>query len=124
MRTSANTAFFLTSVHDHPRGTFTDTRVLREPADAAPKSYPVYLTPREHEVLALLSEGLPNKLISRRLEIAGSTVKAHIASILRALNVSSRLQAVVAAYRLGLLETERRAGAEALDGYCIMTGRR
>ena len=63
----------------------------------------VRLTPRQLEVLALLCEGLPNKLISRRLDIAAGTVKVHIASILRELGVSSRLQAVVAAQRCGLL---------------------
>ena len=63
---------------------------------------PEHLTPRQLEVLALLCEGLPNKLIGRRLNIANATVKIHVARILRALNVSSRLQAVIAARRLGL----------------------
>jgi DNA-binding NarL/FixJ family response regulator len=62
------------------------------------------LTPRQLEVLALLCEGLPNKLICRRLDICAGTVKAHISSILRELGVSSRLQAVVAARRYGLVE--------------------
>ena len=55
------------------------------------------LTPRQLEVLALLCEGLPNKLIARRLDMAGGTVKVHIVRILRALNVTSRLQAAIAA---------------------------
>lgn len=63
----------------------------------------IHLTPRELEVLALLCEGLPNKLISRRLEISSATVKCHISRILSELSVSSRLQAVVAAARYGLL---------------------
>ena len=62
-----------------------------------------HLTPRQLEVLALLCEGLPNKLICRRLNICTGTVKVHIGSILRELGVSSRLQAVVAAHRCGLL---------------------
>lgn len=62
------------------------------------------LTPRQLEVLALLCEGLPNKLISRRLNIANGTVKVHVVQILRALNVTSRLQAVVAARNLGLVD--------------------
>jgi DNA-binding CsgD family transcriptional regulator len=66
---------------------------------------PVHLTRRQREVLALLCEGLPNKLICRRLEIAPGTAKAHISSILRELGVASRLQAVVAARRYGLLDT-------------------
>src|SRR4051812_43157941 len=62
----------------------------------------VHLTPRQRDVLALLCEGLPNKLICRRLDISPGTVKAHISSILRELGVSSRLQAVVAAREAGL----------------------
>ena len=63
------------------------------------------LTPRQLEVLAVLCEGLPNKLIARRLDMAGGTVKVHIVRILRALNVTSRLQAAIAARSLGLLDT-------------------
>jgi DNA-binding CsgD family transcriptional regulator len=64
---------------------------------------PLHLTPRELEVLALLCEGLPNKLISRRLNISAATVKCHISRILDELGVSSRLQAVVVAARFGLI---------------------
>ncbi len=63
----------------------------------------LHLTPRQLEVLLLLCEGLPNKLIARRLSISTATVKVHIGSILRELRVSSRLQAVVAARRAGLV---------------------
>jgi DNA-binding NarL/FixJ family response regulator len=61
-----------------------------------------HLTPRQLEVLALLCEGLPNKLICRRLNIATGTVKVHISGILRELAAASRLEAVVKARRLGL----------------------
>jgi DNA-binding NarL/FixJ family response regulator len=61
---------------------------------------PLHLTPRQLDVLALLCEGLPNKLICRRLNIASGTVKAHISSILRELGVTSRLQAVIVTSRL------------------------
>lgn len=61
------------------------------------------LTPRELEVLALLCEGLPNKLIERRLGIGAGTVKCHVANILSKLGVASRLQAVIEAHRRGLL---------------------
>lgn len=61
----------------------------------------LYLTPRQLEVLALLCQGMPNKLISRQLNISAATVKVHIGCILRELGVSSRLQAVVAARRVG-----------------------
>lgn len=60
---------------------------------------PGHLTPRQVDVLRLLCEGLPNKLICRRLGISAGTVKAHISSILRELGVTSRLQAVVEATR-------------------------
>ena len=77
------------------------------PGSAAPvqdsrKAVDVRLTPRQLEVLALLCEGLSNKLICQRLNISTGTVKAHIGGILRELGVSSRLQAVVSARRRGL----------------------
>lgn len=58
------------------------------------------LTPRQTDVLALLLKGLPNKLIARELNVSVETVKDHVAAVLRALNVSSRTQAVVAVSRL------------------------
>jgi DNA-binding CsgD family transcriptional regulator len=63
---------------------------------------PTQLTRRQLEVLALLCEGLQNKQIARRLNIAGATVKIHVANILRTLNVSNRLQAALVATGLGL----------------------
>jgi DNA-binding NarL/FixJ family response regulator len=48
---------------------------------------PAHLTPRQLEVLALLCEGLPNKLICRALNIATGTVEVHINSILREVGV-------------------------------------
>ena len=67
----------------------------RDPADLG-------LSPRQGEVLRLLIEGKPNKLISRQLEMSESTVKTHLAAIFRKLEATSRTQAVVAAARLGL----------------------
>ena len=72
----------------------------------------MHLTPRQLEVLALLCEGLPNKLICRELNIAAGTVKVHMSCILRELGVATRLQAVVVARRLGLVG-EPVAGAPA-----------
>lgn len=54
------------------------------------------LTPRQTDVLALLLKGHPNKLIARELGVSVETVKDHVAAVLRALNVSSRTQAVLA----------------------------
>lgn len=60
------------------------------------------LTARQAEVLHLLLQGKPAKLIGRELDLSISTVKAHTSAVLRALNVTTRTQAVVAAGRLGL----------------------
>ena len=77
-------------------------RVLREqghdsgfPQNAAPLA-DIGLTPRQTEVLALLLKGHSNKLIARDLHLSVETVKDHVAAVLRALNVSSRTQAVLA----------------------------
>ena len=68
------------------------------------------LTSRQLEVLSLLCEGLPNKLISARLNISAGTVKIHIGNILRKLGVSSRLQAVISARQRGFV-SDRYASA-------------
>ncbi len=61
------------------------------------------LTPRELEVLALVAEGLPNKVIATRLGISEHTVKFHVNSVMNKLGVQSRTEAVVRATRLGLI---------------------
>jgi len=60
------------------------------------------LSARQWEVLGLLLKGLPNKLIARKLDISENTTKIHVSAVLRALGVSSRTQALLAANRLGL----------------------
>ncbi len=60
------------------------------------------LTPRQAEVLYLLLQGKPAKIIARELDLSLSTVKAHTGAVLRALNVTTRTQAVVAASKLGI----------------------
>ena len=73
------------------------------PASTPPTSLQTLgLTPRQGEVLYLILQGKPAKLIERELNLSASTVKAHTSSVLRALNVTTRTQAVVAAGRLGL----------------------
>jgi two-component system, NarL family, nitrate/nitrite response regulator NarL len=64
---------------------------------------PVSLTPREHEVLALMAEGLSNKWIATRLGISEHTVKFHVNSLLDKLEADTRTDAVVRAARQGLL---------------------
>src|SRR3989441_4016359 len=61
------------------------------------------LTPRELEVLRLLAEGKPNKLIGADLTITEVTVKSHVQSVFRKLNVLSRTEAIAVANRRGLL---------------------
>ena len=61
------------------------------------------LTPREHEVLMLLAEGLPNKLVADRLQISEHTVKFHVNAIMGKLGAQSRTEAVVIATRRGLI---------------------
>jgi DNA-binding NarL/FixJ family response regulator len=58
------------------------------------------LTERQLDVLRLLSQGKPNKLIARDLGISEGTVKIHLAAIFRALNVRNRVEAVVASRRI------------------------
>lgn len=60
------------------------------------------LTERQAQVLTLMLQGKPNKIISRELGISEMTVKAHVTSILRVLDVSNRTEAVVAVNALGL----------------------
>lgn len=64
---------------------------------------PMYLTPRQIEVLDLLCTGLSNKLIARRLNCSENTVRGHMQAILLYLNVSTRNEAVFAARKLGLV---------------------
>jgi DNA-binding NarL/FixJ family response regulator len=71
-------------------------RARPEPQQALPTMASVGLTPRQNEVLALLLQGLPNKLIARELNLSVETVKDHVAAVLRALGVNSRTQAVLA----------------------------
>ena len=60
------------------------------------------ITPRQAEVLGLLVQGKPTKAISRELDLTENTVKTHITSILRALNVTNRTQALFVLSRLGV----------------------
>jgi DNA-binding NarL/FixJ family response regulator len=68
------------------------------------------LTERQAQILALVMEGESNKLISRRLNLAESTVKNQITVILKTLNVTSRTQAVLAVARLRLVLPKLRRG--------------
>ena len=62
------------------------------------------LTPRELEVLQLLSRGLSNAAIAEELVIAESTVKAHVRHVLKKLNVNTRLQAALKSAKGNLID--------------------
>jgi ATP/maltotriose-dependent transcriptional regulator MalT len=62
------------------------------------------LTAREHDVLALVSDGLGNRDIAHALAISEHTVKFHLASIFGKLGVSTRTEAVQRGLRLGVIE--------------------
>jgi two-component system nitrate/nitrite response regulator NarL len=75
---------------------------LRSPESNKQSTEIESLTPRERETLAWLAKGVSNKHIARGLDVAESTVKVHVQSILRKLNLSSRVQAAVYAVEHGL----------------------
>ena len=70
------------------------------------------LSDRELDILAAVGEGKSNKQIARQLWLAEQTVKFHLTNLYRKLEVSSRTEAVNAAYRRGLLESPLLAAAE------------
>jgi DNA-binding NarL/FixJ family response regulator len=86
-----------------------DPRAARAVLDARTEPDPLAgFSAREREVLALLVEGLPNKLIARRLEISEKTVKAHLTRIFREIGVTDRTQAALWAERQGLGDGQGR----------------
>src|SRR5581483_9342706 len=77
-------------------------RAARELLAARSEEQRADLSSREREVLGLVAEGLPNKLIARRLEISEKTVKAHLTSVFQRIGVSDRTQAALWAQRHGI----------------------
>jgi DNA-binding NarL/FixJ family response regulator len=71
-----------------------------EPAETRP-------TPREMQVLKLLTRGFTNKAIAAQMKISERTVQGHIASLFDKLGVSSRTEAVVRAAQLGWVSLEQ-----------------
>jgi len=65
---------------------------------------PAQLTERQMQVLRLLAEGKPNKAICRELNIEEGTVKAHVATVFRVLDVTNRTEAAIVAKQKGLLQ--------------------
>jgi len=93
------------------RGVYLPPAVLdaaRAPASVAPPGSAMEdmvlpgLTPRQMDVLRCVIQGKANKVIARELDVSEGTVKAHLSSVLRALDASNRTEAVYAAAKLGL----------------------
>lgn len=83
--------------------------VRRNNKDSSPPEHTLGdLTPREREILCLLTEGQSNKVIARNLGISDGTVKLHVKAILRKLKVHSRVAAAVLAVERSLCH---RAGS-------------
>ena len=74
-----------------------------EVGDAASTPLPNKLTSRELEVLSLLAQGKTNQDIAEDLLISRATVKVHVQHIIAKLGVSDRTQAIVRAFKLGLM---------------------
>lgn len=91
-------------LRDHHATPEPTARVAAEVARSGRPLVPrdIGLTERQADVLALLIQGKPNKLICRDLNLAEGTVKIHVTAILKALNVMNRTQAVIAVSKLGL----------------------
>ncbi len=58
------------------------------------EGHPASLTRREREIMTLLKDGLPNKIIASRLDVSEVTVKSHLCSIFRKMGVQNRVQAI------------------------------
>lgn len=93
-------------------GTYLPPQLLATASDAARSNSTssvreraqAHLTERQMQVLRLLAEGKPNKAICRELEIEPGTVKAHIATLFRVLDVTNRTEAANLARQTGLLD--------------------
>ena len=85
-------------------GVVLPVRPLRQCAPADDGAPDVTLTPRQMEVLGLLAEGLDTVQIARRLGIARETTRNHIRLLLGRLGAHTRLEALLTAWRLGLVD--------------------
>ena len=83
------------------RPTATPSRELERRLGRTPRNSA--LTPREREILGMLAEGLPNKVIAARLGISDHTVKTHLEAVFDKLGASTRAEAVARGVRAGLL---------------------
>jgi DNA-binding CsgD family transcriptional regulator len=86
-----------------PTPSVRDRRLVRSFAVAAERAREAGLTPRETEVLKLVTAGASNSQIAGRLGVSTETVKTHVRSMLVTLGVESRAQAVTVGFCRGLL---------------------
>jgi DNA-binding NarL/FixJ family response regulator len=84
-------------------------RVIKQFTKLPPRTPPTgfdELTSREHEVLQFLAQGLSNAEIGTQLYIGETTVKTHVTRVFQKLDVRDRVQAIVVAYRAGLVDED------------------
>lgn len=79
-------------------------RTTGAPVNTQSPSHKVRMTPRENDVLMCLCRGQSNKDIARNLGLQDVTIKLHVRSICRKLDVTNRTQAVLKAFELGLIK--------------------
>jgi DNA-binding NarL/FixJ family response regulator len=84
------------------RGPPAVARAMDAPSGRPPTAAELGLTGRQMDVLALMMQGKSNKAICRALDLAEPTVKNHVTAILKALKVTNRTEAVIAANALGI----------------------
>jgi DNA-binding NarL/FixJ family response regulator len=76
-----------------------------QPLDRVSSARELGVTPRQLEILDLLAEGLPNKVICSRLTLSEDTVKTHLKALFSTLGCHNRTECVNSARRLGLLSS-------------------
>ena len=85
-----------------------DTEPVRQPQPIRPALPPAALTNRETEVLRRLAQGLTLGEVGKELTLSVNTVKTHVKNVYARLDVSSRIAAVDAARRMGILDDDTR----------------
>ncbi|MBL4827227.1 MAG: response regulator transcription factor [Spongiibacteraceae bacterium] len=80
---------------------FPEDKILRLQSNN--NKQPKELTSRQLQVLSLLCEGKPNKIIARELNLSENTVRVHVSAILSLLSVASRSEAMLVAQKQGLI---------------------
>ena len=84
----------------------TDAEARSEGNGARGRAADLWITPREHQVLTAVAEGMTNKEIGARLGISEDTVKKHVQNLIWKLRAADRTQAAVIALRMGILDLD------------------